>query len=68
MLWGRVVKSGKKMPLDVEPDPERGNVLIDEDDGLHVMGLATAAALRGAGQDLYLMHRANPDCPGPDGP
>jgi hypothetical protein len=67
-----VLKSGKRNPLNPDPDPERGNVMIIETDAgarAHgtivgravVLGHQAAAHARGQGVDLYSSHFAT--CP-----
>jgi hypothetical protein len=59
--------SGKRNPLNIDPDRDRGNVLICdtlEDADRHgvvigravALGPAAAQAYREAGRDLYLSH------------
>jgi hypothetical protein len=68
-----IMASGKRNPLDREPDPERGNVIIVDSDELAAaldVPLGRAVALGGArlkraretpGRDLYISHFAT--CP-----
>lgn len=44
IAWARSAKTGKPMPLDPEPDEERGNVLVDGQSRAHVFKDAAAAA------------------------
>lgn len=59
ILWLRTT-TGKLMPVDARPDPERGNVLRHGDRG-GVLGKNQAAAARAAGTPLRLHHAVS--CP-----
>lgn len=71
IYWVRM-KSGKRNPMNAEPDPERGNVLVVDDEvdvGFYGVPLNTgvplgadqAAEARTQGTPLYLSHFAT--CP-----
>lgn len=64
LLWAVTVNE-KAMPLDAEPNPLRGNVLVTEQAGqfrASVVGKrSTAAAMRQAGQRMHLHHAVS--CP-----
>jgi hypothetical protein len=61
VLWVTMEKSGKPNPLNPDPDPDRGNVVVDDHYVGHQVGAATAAALREQGVELWLSHFAT--CP-----
>lgn len=71
VLWVRMARSGKRAPLNAEPDKERGNVLIttgvdadifkcDEGEAIALAGDALTEE-RALNRDLYLSHFAT--CP-----
>lgn len=65
MLWVVMFGSGKKNPLNAEPDQEKGNVVIDMDGrGCALTGNALAEA-KEKSKPLYLSHFAT--CPGAAG-
>lgn len=61
--------SGKRAPLNRDPDPERGNVLLCDEDDARALGVAPGRAVqlgridaileRARGTDLYLPHQAS---------
>jgi hypothetical protein len=54
LLW-LTTSAGKRMPVNAEPDPERGNVM--RSGGVAgVLGASLAAAARAAGKPLWLHH------------
>jgi len=64
--WARTRATGKRMPLDVEPDWKRGNVLLDEERRAVVLPSPEAArqsllAMGGKWDGPYLSHFAS--CP-----
>ena len=72
VLWRKMHPSGKPNPLNPEPDPDRGNVLLVDapaEAALYGAKVGTALVLkahqvdevRAAGQPLYLSHFAT--CP-----
>ena len=70
LRWGKT-PSGKRMPLNAEPDLERGNVRLTLDryfpDGSQpaiIYGAEAARHVREAGDLLYLPHHAT--CPDAD--
>ena len=66
IIW-RTTTTGKSMPLDILPSPERGNVKIGVVNGevtAIVLGAEDAAAARSNGDVLYVSHFAT--CPGAD--
>lgn len=64
-IWWAETTGGKQMPLDLEPDPERGNVVLAGDPplALIVSGLGDESrdAARRHHVPLYLSHFAR--CP-----
>jgi hypothetical protein len=66
-VWARTLKNGAKMPLNADPDPNYGNVvLFDNGDtaiAITMSGLTTEARNRAhaADIDLYVAHHAT--CP-----
>ncbi|ANZ35547.1 hypothetical protein BBK82_05085 [Lentzea guizhouensis] len=60
LLWATTRSNGVRMPLDAEPSPERGNVLVTEERGVLMAAVvgrkSLAAAMRAAGQHLHLHH------------
>lgn len=52
--------AGSVMPVDADPDPDRGNVIVIAGKA-GVLGLARARAARAGGESLYLHHAAS--CP-----
>ncbi len=59
-----VTQAGKAMPLDPQPDRERGNVFVHVGGEAEVFGAEMAQTVRIGGVQLYLSHFAT--CP--DGP
>lgn len=57
ILW-LTTDAGKRMPVDADPDPERGNIVRS---GRHagVLGDQGARSARAAGTPLWLHHRAS---------
>lgn len=63
VLWA-VMESGKRNPLNPEPDAERGNIRVPDDYPLtkaKALGAELAAGQRAMGERLYLSHFAS--CP-----
>ncbi|TAK32287.1 MAG: hypothetical protein EPO40_02890 [Myxococcaceae bacterium] len=58
--WVQMAKTGANMPVDVDPDPQRGNV-IQLGGKYGVLGPRPAEAARARGQQLYLHHAVS--CP-----
>lgn len=62
LLW-LTTAAAKRMPVNHDPDPERGNVVVIR--GVAgVLGPGPARGARAAGQQLYLHHAAT--CPHAD--
>ena len=62
LIYWVVMESGKRNPLNPEPDAERGNILIPDDGSrARSLGLDAAAGARAQGRELYLSHFAT--CP-----
>jgi hypothetical protein len=55
--------TGKRMPVSIEPDPDRGNVIV-RGSNAGVLGPGPAAAARAQGEPLFLHHVV--DCPHAD--
>lgn len=62
MAWAKWRDSGKGIPLNPEPDVERGNLILHEDGT--VEKCTYLAAARERGDDLYVTHFAT--CPSAD--
>jgi len=60
IAWG-LTAAGKRIPLNIPADLDRGNVALGDDGAARVLGPADAAAARAAGAQLYLSHFAT--CP-----
>lgn len=71
VTWVVMARTGKRAPLNAEPDPERGNVLIANADDAEIFKVDVGQAItlagdalteeRASGRDLYLNHFAT--CP-----
>jgi hypothetical protein len=59
ILW-LTTGTGARMPVDANPDPVRGNVIVDRQYA-GVLGHTKAAAARVAGRPLHTHHRVT--CP-----
>jgi len=58
-------RTGRAMPINVNPDPVAGNILLDFDDGNHqVLGPDDAELARAEGAKLHLSHFVT--CPNRD--
>jgi hypothetical protein len=62
MIWARWADSGKGIPLNAEPDPERGNLVLHSDGTVEKVTYLAEARKRG--DDLYVTHFAT--CPAAD--
>lgn len=59
--WVVMAKTGRRNPLNEEPDGQHGNVVIDDDGRGHTLKVDDVERARAAGEELYLSHFAT--CP-----
>ncbi|WP_052372818.1 hypothetical protein [Amycolatopsis taiwanensis] len=67
IVWAVSAKTGNQMPVDYNPNPAKGNVLLQLDRGQLVAAVLTdrqLAGARAAGTDLRTEHHAT--CPDAD--
>jgi len=55
-----VTEAGRRMPINLQPDPERGNVIVTQAGVGKVLGLAEAIEARRLGVRVFLPHFATP--------
>lgn len=64
MIWAKWRDSGKGIPLDAEPNREKGNLVLHEDGTVEKLKGLDLDAARERGDDLFITHFAT--CPQAD--